>query len=52
MNIGERIKFRREFLGFSQDELAQKTGYKSRSSINEIEIGAQRLTQPKIMAFR
>ena len=38
MTIGERIKQRREELGYSQDELAKKTGYKSRSSINKIEL--------------
>lgn len=37
MNIGERIRNRRIELGLTQDEVAQKTGYKSRSSINKIE---------------
>ena len=37
MTIGERIKNRRIELGITQDELAIKTGYKSRSSINKIE---------------
>ena len=37
MDIGERIKLRREELNLSQDELAKKVGYKSRSSINKIE---------------
>lgn len=32
----------------SQEELAKKLGYKSRSSINKIEIGAQNLRQSKI----
>lgn len=36
--IGERIKARRIELNMSQDELAKKTGYKSRSSINKIEL--------------
>ena len=49
--IGERIKQRREELGLSQDELAKKLGYKSRSSINKIEIGSQRLIQSKIKAI-
>ena len=51
MNIGERIKHRRMELGMSQDELAQKLGYKSRSSINKIEHEASGLPQPKIMAI-
>lgn len=37
MNIGERIRNRRIELGLTQDEVAKKTGYKSRSSINKIE---------------
>lgn len=49
--IGERIKERREQLQMSQDELAKRLGYKSRSSINKIEIGCQNLTQPKIKAL-
>ena len=48
MTIGERIKKRRIELGMSQEELAHKLGYKSRSSINKIELGGQNLTQPKI----
>ncbi len=38
MTIGERIKDRREELGMTQEELAKKCGYKSRSSINKIEL--------------
>ena len=38
MTIGERIKNRRIELGLSQEELAKKVGYKSRSSINKIEL--------------
>lgn len=37
MTIGERIKERRIALGMTQDELAQKIGYKSRSSVNKLE---------------
>lgn len=37
MTIGERVKIARERKGFTQDELAHKLGYKSRSSINKIE---------------
>ena len=49
MEIGERIKARREELGMSQDELARLVGYKWRSSINKIELGGQRLPQKKIV---
>lgn len=38
MTIGERIRNRRKELNMSQDELAKKAGYKSRSSINKIEL--------------
>ena len=37
MTIGERVRTARERKGFTQDELAHKLGYKSRSSINKIE---------------
>ena len=36
MTIGQRIKERREELDITQDELAKRLGYKSRSSINKI----------------
>lgn len=38
MTIGERIKIRREQLGLTQEEVAKKCGYKSRSSVNKIEL--------------
>jgi transcriptional regulator with XRE-family HTH domain len=51
MTKGERIKYRREQLGMTQDELAQKIGFKSRSSIQKIENGVQDLVQSKIKAL-
>jgi len=51
MTIGDRIRIRREQLQLSQDDLAKKLGYKSRSSINKIELGGQNLTQSKIKAI-
>lgn len=48
MSIGSRIKSRREELGMSQEELANKIGYKSKSSINKIELDVQQLRQVKI----
>lgn len=39
MTVYERIRNRREELKLSQDEVAKKMGYKSRSSINKIELG-------------
>ena len=38
MTIGERIKNRREELGLSQEDVAKRLGYKSRSSVNKIEM--------------
>ena len=51
MTIGQRIKQRREELQLSQDELAKKIGYKSRSSINKIELDICKLTQSKIKSI-
>ncbi len=51
LEVGKKIKQRREELGLTQDELAAKTGYKSRSSINKIERGGNDLPQTKVVAF-
>lgn len=51
MNIGDRIRIKREEMGLSQDELANKMGYKSRSSINKIENGTNDILQSKVIAF-
>lgn len=51
MNIGQRIKLKREELNMTQEELARKTGYKSRSSINKIEGDGRSLPQSKILSF-
>lgn len=50
-DLGQRIRQRRIELGLTQDELAKRVGYSSRSSINKIEIGKNLLTQPKIIIF-
>lgn len=49
--IGARIRRRRIELDMTQDELAKKVGYKTRASINQIELNARNLTQSKIMSF-
>ena len=49
--IGSRIRNRREELGLSQDELGKRLCYKSRSSINKIELDQRSLTQSKIKAI-
>lgn len=51
MILGKKIKECRERLGMSQEELANKLGYKSRSTINKIELGKNDITQHKIVAF-
>lgn len=49
--LGRRIRARREELGLTQEELAKMLGYKSRSTINKIEMGINDITQSKIEAF-
>lgn len=39
MDLGNRVRKRREELNMSQEDLSLKMGYKSRSSINKIENG-------------
>lgn len=51
MTLGDRIRLRREELRMSQEELATRLGYKSRSTIAKIESGENDLTQSKIVAF-
>ena len=51
VKLGRQIRRLREQLGMSQEELAKKLGYKSKSSINKVETGSQGLTQSKIMRF-
>ena len=50
-NIGNKIRERREELGMSQDELAVKMGYKSRSTIAKIEKGVNDVVQSNIVKF-
>lgn len=50
-NIGSRIKERRESLGLTQEELAKKMGYASKSTINKIELGINDVMQSKILAY-
>lgn len=49
--LANRIRQRREDLGMSQDELAIRLGYKSRSTIAKIEAGENDITQSKIVKF-
>lgn len=49
--LGMNIRKRREELGMTQQELADKLGYSSKSTINKIENGTNDITQSKIKAF-
>lgn len=51
MEIYERIKARREELGMTQEDLALKTGYRSRSTINKIEKGIRDINQSQVIVF-
>ena len=48
MTVGERIAERREDLNMTQEELARKLGYKSRSSINKIELSWSKVPLSKL----
>jgi len=50
-NIGKNIKNRRLELGLTQEELATKLGYRSKSSINKIEAGINDISQAKVLEF-
>lgn len=51
MELYENIRNRRIQLGMTQDELAKKMGYKSRSTIAKIESGTNDIPQSKIVSF-
>lgn len=51
VNIGKNILTARRRLGMTQEELAGRVGYKTKSAINKIEMGIRDLPQKKIAAF-
>lgn len=51
MTFGQRVRARREELGLTQEELATRLGYKSKSSINKIETGINNLPMSKVARF-
>lgn len=51
VNIGKNILAARKQLGLTQEELAARVGYKTKSAINKIELGVRDLPQKKIAAF-
>ena len=50
-HIGINIMRARKELGWTQEELAQKMGYKTKSTINKIEKGVNDIPQRKIAQF-
>lgn len=51
MNIGDKIRIRREELGMTQMDLAEKVGYVSRSSVAKVEANANGMTRNKVLLF-
>lgn len=49
--VGDNILNRRRELGLTQEELAKRMGYKSKSTINKIEMGINDIPQSKIAKF-
>ena len=49
--VGENILLMRKHLGWTQEELAKRMGYKSKSTINKIELGINDIPQSKIVQF-
>ena len=49
--VGQKISYYRGRLGWTQEELAEKMGYKHKSSINKIELGIADITQSKVVQF-
>lgn len=50
-SIGDKIRARRLELHMTQEELAEKLGYKSKSTINKIELGVNDIVQSKVVEF-
>ena len=51
MTVGERIKKRRIELGLTQDELAERMGYKGKSSVSVAETRGDNVTTTKVKKF-
>ena len=50
-NIGRNIKIARKRMGYSQEELAEKLGYKHKTSVSQVELGKQDLSLSKLSEF-
>lgn len=51
VDFGKKVRMRREALGMTQGELAEKVGYKERSAIAKIESGVNDPTLSKVADF-
>ena len=51
MEIYERIKYLREKQNMSQNELAEKVGYKHKSAISKVELGMRDITKTMIIKY-
>lgn len=49
--VGDNILCLRKQLGWTQEDLAKRMGYKSKSTINKIELGINDIPQSKIAQF-
>ena len=49
--LSTRVRLRREELGLSQEQLAQRMGYRSKSSITKLEKGVNDIPQSKVEEF-
>ncbi len=48
ITVGTIIRARRKEIGMTQEELAKKLGYKSKVSINKIEMGERKIPSDKV----
>lgn len=49
--VGNKIKELRIAMGMTQEELARRMGYKSKTTINKIELNINDITQSKVVEF-